>query len=172
MGPYEYCRICTKIWLWGSQASPGYRRWGKQLPPIRDAGGTGLKGGDLGWEGDGTAWPGYPIASVLPCTSPQTCQALVSLLFGGCPLPQTLRGAPAGAGSQTARPRGTPTKTEGSGQSPRRALSSGRGPELGAVSINSPCPRRPRCGEGDGRARGASSGSGAGAEKVCCSSPA
>lgn len=59
-------------------------------------GDTGLKGGDHGWEGDGTAWPGYPIASVLPCTSPQTCQALVSLLFGGCPLPPDPAGSPSG----------------------------------------------------------------------------
>lgn len=155
----------------GAKPAPATGAGESSCLPSGMRGDTGLKGGDHGWEGDGTARPGYPIASLLPCTSPQTCQALVSLMVVGCPLPQTPRGAPAGAGSQTVRPRGTPTQTEGSGQSPRRALSSGRGPELGAVSINSPCPRRPRCGEGDGRARGASSGSGAGAEKARCSCP-
>lgn len=100
-------------------------------------------GGDKGWEG---AVPPLPYSS---CASPQI-HIPPGPLWGwrqwGCPCP-----APHGGGTPGGRrfpdsrvPGGMSSKTARSGPSPPGAVSSGRGRRLSAVSINSPCPARPR----------------------------
>lgn len=105
---------------------------------------------------------GYPTAAVLPCASPQIhfppgpLQAGDS---GGAPVLHPRAGDTPGGRRfpDSTVPRGMSTKTARSGPSPPGALSSGRGRELGAVSINSPCPKWPHMRGGGGWTGGARS---------------
>ena len=106
--------------------------------------------------------PGCPTAAALLCASPQTHLPPGPLWAGdsgGAPaLHPTAGGTPSGRRfPDSTVPGGMPTKTTRSGPSPPGAVSSGRGRELDVVSINSPCPKRPRARGGGGWAGGARS---------------
>lgn len=118
----------------GTREAPG------QAPGAGDRPACSPSGGDKGQEGTAT---GLPHCSHVPL-----CLSLTRFPPGPLWVDDS-RGAPAlqpvAGGMPSGRqfpdsmvPGGTSTKTARSGLSPRRAVSSGRGRELSAVSINSP----------------------------------
>lgn len=167
----------------GEQRQPGYQCWEKQLPPIRDAASTRpstrrgttdrLAAHPEVTRAKKRLQPGCPTATALPCASPQIHLPLGPLQAGDSGVAPALHpaagGTPGGLrfpGSTV--PGGTSTKTARSGPSPPGAVSSGRGRELSAVSINSSCPKRPCARGAAGWAGGARVVPPAGMEETRC----
>jgi len=114
--------------------------------------------GDKGWEGAATGLSHHRHAP--RCLSPNSPPS-------GSPLGWRQGGGRCRFPDSTV-PGGTSAKPARSRPSPPGAVSSGRGRELGAVSINSPCPKPPRARGGGGWAGGARAVPLAGTEETRC----